>query len=69
MGTINLIEEIRPYSIKDLSVIYGVCDRTFKKWIKPFDAAIGEKNGRYFSVAQVKVIFDKLGVPCRIMGD
>ena len=68
MGTINFIEEIRPYSIKDLSVIYGVCDRTFKKWIKPFNTAIGEKNGRYYSVAQVKVIFDKLGVPCR-MGD
>jgi len=26
---------------------------------------IEEKNGRYYSVAQVKVIFDKLGVHCK----
>ncbi len=66
METINTIDQIRPSSIKELADIYGVCDRTFKKWIKPFDAFIGEKHGRYFSVAQVKVIFEKLGVPCRM---
>jgi hypothetical protein len=36
-----------------------------KKWIKPFNNEIGEKNGRYYSVGQVKVIFDRLGVPCK----
>lgn len=66
MGTLNLIDEIRPYSTKDLSGIYGVCDKTFKKWLKPFVALVGEKNGRYYTVAQVKVIFDKLGVPCKM---
>jgi hypothetical protein len=66
MGTINMIDEIRPYSTKDLAGIYGVCDKTLKRWIKPFATDIGEKNGRYFSVAQVKVIFEKLGVPCKM---
>ena len=66
MGTISLIDEIRPYSTKDLSKIYGVCDKTFNRWIKPFIAVVGLKNGRYYTVAQVKIIFDKLGVPCKM---
>ena len=61
-----MIDEIKPYSIKDLAGIYGVCAKTLKKWITPFIDEIGEKNGRYYSVAQVKVIFEKLGVPCRM---
>ena len=67
MGTINMIDEIRPYSVKDLAGIYGVCDKTLKKWIKPFAGEVGEKNGRYYSVVQVKVIFEKLGVPCKML--
>jgi hypothetical protein len=66
MGTISMIDEIRPYSTKDLAIIYGVCVKTFKKWITPFTTEIGEKNGRYFSVAQVKIIFEKLDVPCKM---
>jgi hypothetical protein len=66
MGTVSMIEEIRPYSVKDLAGVYGVCDKTFKKWIQPFVRDIGTKNGRYYSVAQVKIIFDKLDVPCRV---
>lgn len=66
MGTINLVTEIRPYSAKELAGIYGVCDKTLMKWMKPFAQNIGEKQGRYFTVAQVKIIFEKLGVPCKI---
>jgi hypothetical protein len=65
MSTQNLVREIKPYSTKELASIYDVCDKTMKKWIKPFVAEVGEKNGRYYSVAQVKIIFDKLGVPCK----
>jgi hypothetical protein len=65
MSTTNLVKEIRPYSTKELAGIYNVCDKTMKKWINPFVAEIGVKNGRYYSVAQVKIIFDKLGVPCK----
>jgi len=65
MSTENLVREIRPYSTKELAGIYNVCDKTMKKWIKPFNEQVGEKNGRYYSVVQVKIIFDKLGVPCK----
>ena len=66
MGTVSLIDEIKPYSIRDLSKIYGVCNKTFKKWTQPFEAQIGTKNGRYYTVVQVKIIFEKIGVPCKM---
>lgn len=55
--------EIRHYSTKELSKLYGVCDKTLLKWMKPFADDIGPKQGRFYTVAQVKVIFDKLGEP------
>ena len=66
MSTENLVREIRPYSTKELAGIYNVCDKTMKKWIKPFIEEVGEKNGRYYSISQVKIIFDKLGLPSEI---
>jgi hypothetical protein len=57
------ITALKPYSIKELADIYGVCDKTFKKWLKPFETIVGAKQGRYFTVAQVRIIFEKLGVP------
>jgi hypothetical protein len=54
---------IKHYTRKELSKIYGVCDKTFKRWLAPFLEDIGEKNGRFYSVAQVKIIFKKLELP------
>ena len=58
--------QLKPYSLGELAKIYTVCDRTMKKWIKPFEQEVGEKNGRYYSISQVKIIFDKLGLPSEI---
>lgn len=55
--------EIKPYNLKELAFIYGVCRKTFKKWIEPFDEEIGDKKGRFFNIKQVRIIFDKLGIP------
>ena len=55
--------EIKHYSTKELAGFYGVCDKTLLKWMKPFISEIGQKQGRFYTVAQVKIIFDKLGVP------
>ncbi len=66
MSPVNVVKEIRPYSVKELASIYGVCDKTLKKWMKPFANEIGEKQGRYYTVAQVNVIFTKLGIPYKM---
>ena len=58
--------KLLPYSVVELSTIYDVCDRTFKKWLKPFEQEIGKKQGRYFNISQVKIIIEKLGLPAEI---
>jgi hypothetical protein len=54
---------VEPYSLTELSKIYNVCIRTMKKWMEPFAEEIGTKRGRYYTVVQVKIIFQKLGLP------
>jgi hypothetical protein len=63
MSTINHPFEIRPYSLTELSAIYGVTNRTMKNWIKPHEKEIGVKVGRLYTTLQVKIIFMKLGLP------
>jgi hypothetical protein len=61
MGTVKI--KLRPYTVLDLAKMYEVSDKTMKKWIKPFENEVGEKNGYFYSIAQVKMIFEKLGAP------
>lgn len=58
--------QLKPYSITELARIYGVDPRTLKKWLVPFANEIGEKQGRFYQIPQVKVIFDKLSLPTNI---
>jgi hypothetical protein len=55
--------QLKPYSLMELSRIYGVDFRTFKKWLLPFQEIIGERVGRYYTIIQVKKIFEVLGTP------
>lgn len=55
--------ELRPYCLKELAAMYDVHPRTIKLWLVPFAEAIGEKNGRYYTIKQVEVIFNKIGEP------
>lgn len=57
------IREVKPYTHRELSGYYGVCDKTLKRWLLPFQGQIGEKNGRYYTVYQVRIILEKIGVP------
>lgn len=54
---------LKPYSSQELADLYGVNIKTFKKWLCPFDKRIGKRVGRYYTVAQVMMIFECLGVP------
>lgn len=60
---------LKPYSLAELSRIYGVCVRTMKKWLAPFDEEVGKKRGRYYTISQVKMIFEKLGLPGEVHVD
>lgn len=55
--------ELRPYSIVDLARLYKVDYRTMKRWIDNFKDEVGERIGRYYTIAQVKIIMNKLDFP------
>ncbi len=63
MSTTNDYVEIKPYNVKDLAAIYNVAPRTIRIWLARHKDAIGEKAGRYYTALQVKIIFEKLGLP------
>lgn len=65
----NIKIKIRPYTVLDLAKMYEVSDKTMKKWIKPFEDEVGTKNGYFYSIAQVQMIFQKLGAPGELSYD
>jgi len=54
---------LKPYKGSELALMYGVSHRTLKRWIAPFKKELGEKRGIYYNIPQVKMVFEKLGVP------
>jgi hypothetical protein len=66
MSNKNYVIDVKPYSLTELANIYGVTNRTMKNWIEPHQELVGVKIGRLFTVLQVKVIFEKLGLPSKI---
>ncbi len=63
MSITNNRLEIKPYTKKELAAIYCISTRAFSTWVEPFESVIGPKRGRYYNINQVRVIFDKLGLP------
>jgi hypothetical protein len=61
--TRNAIIQLRPYSLKELAALYEVKPRTIKLWLEPFLEIIGVKKGRFYTIKQIEIIFDKIGEP------
>ena len=58
--------EVKAYSLSELAGIYKISNKCMKRWLKPHQDLIGKREGRYFTVLQVRIIFDKLGLPGKI---
>lgn len=54
---------LQAYTALELARLYKVHKSTFLRWVEPFKEDIGEKKGRFYTIAQVKIIIEKLGVP------
>jgi transposase-like protein len=63
MSIENVKLEIKPYSTKELAAIYKVSEKTIYRWLKPFKEQIGQKNGRLYTVNQVRTIIEMIGLP------
>lgn len=58
---------IKAYSMKEIAELYDVSRGTMRSWLIPFKNEIGLRRGHYFNPKQMKVIFEKLGIPEIIM--
>lgn len=57
---------LKAYTVAQLSVIYGVSKKTFRRWIEPISESVGEKQGYFYNISQIKTIVTYLGVPGNI---
>lgn len=56
---------LKPYNHTQLAEFYGVCWLTFQRWVKKHDEEIGKKQGHFYSIKQVLIIFKIFGMPKR----
>ena len=63
MTTITNETAVKAYSITELAALYGMSTKTIRTWLKPYTKEIGERQGRYFTILQVRIIFEKIGMP------
>lgn len=60
------VTALKPYTPAEIAALYGVSWKVMNRWLKPHKAAIGNREGLYYTVLQVKTIFEKLGLPGKI---
>jgi hypothetical protein len=57
----NLI--IKPYQLQHLGEIYEVHPRTVRRWIDKLAPQIGRKKVKYFTIEEVVIIVNAIGLP------
>lgn len=57
---------IKPYRLKDLAEIYGVCNRTMKKWITNAAPQAQRNRSQFYPIPAVIMIVEALGLPQRV---
>ena len=65
----NNTASLRPLSKTELAEHYGMSIRCFYTLLKPYEEEIGPKLGRYYSIKQVELIFENLGLPPSLLKD
>lgn len=66
-GKGEVIFTLSPLSSNQLAKLYGISRKTLYKWMGPFCEEIGQKQGRFFTTAQVRTIIQKLGLPTEVI--
>jgi hypothetical protein len=55
--------EIKPYTTKELAVMYSITYKQMRAWIRAVRVDIGLQVGRVWSIRQVTFIFEYYGHP------
>jgi hypothetical protein len=66
MNEVLYVTEVKAYSPAELADIYKVSKCTLNRWLKPHQEKIGKREGLYYTVRQIRIIFEVLGLPGRI---
>jgi hypothetical protein len=63
--------DVRPYKNKELRIMYGMNEnpKAWKRLLDRYKDEIGERQGQFYDVNQVKIIFNKCGVPGVFLAD
>ncbi|NLR58817.1 hypothetical protein HGH93_11940 [Chitinophaga polysaccharea] len=59
----NHPRKVTAHTLKELADQYGVSRRIIRTWLSPFEAEIGPRLGYYYTVAQMLIIYEKIGPP------
>lgn len=51
---------LKPWQLREM---YGIGEKGWHAWLKPFKEKIGPLRGKQFTPAQVKIIYECLGEP------
>lgn len=54
---------IQAYSKKELCILYRVSHKVLTSWLGSLETELGKRHGRYYTTAQVSIIFKLLGEP------
>ncbi len=55
--------KIRRYKLIELAEIYEVDRKTFRGWLDKFKTKLGEREGHFYTIPQVQLIFSQLKLP------
>ena len=55
--------QLKPYSKHELMELYQVSWKIIKEWLKPHEEEIGIRIGHFYTPKQMKIIFEKIGIP------
>ena len=55
--------KLRPYTFKELHILYGLTYYVFTKWIETISEDLGPRVAGFYSIKQVQFIFDTYGIP------
>ena len=55
--------QLKPMTLMEIARLYGVSRKTILKWKAGFDKELGPIRGRYYTIKQVKMFFENLGIP------
>lgn len=58
--------KVQTCTLGDLCRLYKLSYRAMKRILEPLEAELGNKQGYFYSVKQVEIIFMRLGIPYSI---